>query len=84
MQIMDAKVGKAAALKRIAGHHGIRTAQIMAVGDAPNDLGMLQLAGVAVAMDNAVPVVKQAADWVAPANDRRGVLAALRRFGLIE
>jgi hydroxymethylpyrimidine pyrophosphatase-like HAD family hydrolase len=30
----------------------------MAVGDAPNDVGMLQYAGVAVAMDNAHDMVK--------------------------
>lgn len=82
MQIMDAKVGKATALKKIAVHHGIRRDQIMAVGDAPNDLGMLQFAGIAVAMENAHPVVKREAVWVAPTNDERGVLAAMRKFGV--
>lgn len=82
MQIMDKRVGKAKALKRIAAESGITARQIMAVGDAPNDVGMLQLAGVAVAMDNAHAMVKEVADWVAPSNDSRGVLAALRNFGL--
>jgi len=82
MQIMDRRVGKATALKKLAAHHGIRPAHIMAIGDAPNDVGMLQLAGVAVAMENAVAVVKKVADWIAPHNDQQGVLAALRRYGL--
>jgi hydroxymethylpyrimidine pyrophosphatase-like HAD family hydrolase len=43
---------------------------------------MLQLAGVAVAMDNAHPLVKKVAHWVAPSNDDHGVFAALRRYGL--
>jgi len=54
--------------------------QVMAIGDAPNDVGMLQLAGVAVAMDNARPVVKAVADWIAPSNNDHGVHAALERF----
>lgn len=82
MQIMDARVSKAVALRKIALHHGIKRSQVMAVGDAPNDLGMLQYAGIAVAMENAHPVVKAESDWIAPSNDSRGVLAALKRFGV--
>jgi len=56
----------------------------MAIGDAPNDVGMLQLAGVAVAMDNAHGVVKEVADWVAPSNNDHGVHAALVKYGLCD
>lgn len=44
-----------------------------------NDIGMLQLAGVAVAMENAMDVVKEVADWIAPANDDAGA----RRCGIM-
>src|SRR5207237_1084234 len=50
----------------------------------PNDVGMLQIAGVAVAMDNAHPLVKKVAHWVAPSNNDHGVHAALVRYGLCE
>ena len=33
----------------------------MAIGDEENDLSMIKLAGVGVAMGNAVPAVKEAA-----------------------
>jgi hydroxymethylpyrimidine pyrophosphatase-like HAD family hydrolase len=56
----------------------------MAIGDAPNDVGMLQVAGIAVAMDNAHALVKDVADWVAPSNDDHGVSEALRHFGVCE
>jgi Cof subfamily protein (haloacid dehalogenase superfamily) len=82
IQIMDKRVSKAVALQKVASHYGITPDQIMAIGDAPNDVGMLQLAGVAVAMDNAASVVKDVADWVAPSNDDHGVHAALVRYGL--
>ena len=54
----------------------------MAIGDAANDVPMLEAAGVAVAMDNAHPTVKSAAHWVAPSNNDHGVHAALVRYGL--
>jgi Cof subfamily protein (haloacid dehalogenase superfamily) len=82
LQLTDKRVSKSAALQIVADHYGVPMPNVMAIGDAPNDLGMLQLAGVAVAMDNAHPAVKQAADWVAPSNNDHGVHAALVRFGL--
>ena len=84
IQIMDKRVGKAAALKRVAQHYDVPLKQVMAIGDAPNDVGMLQLAGTAVAMDNAHERVKQVAHWIAPSNDDHGVHAALVRFGLCQ
>src|SRR5688572_23476957 len=84
LQIMDKRVSKAVALAKVAQHYGVPMSQVLAIGDAPNDVGMLQLAGVAVAMDNAHPVVKDVADWVAPSNNDHGVHAALQRYGLCD
>jgi Cof subfamily protein (haloacid dehalogenase superfamily) len=82
IQIMDKQVSKAIALQKVAEHYGVARNEIMAIGDAPNDVGMLQWAGVAVAMDNAHPIVKKVAHWVAPSNDDHGVHAAMVRYGL--
>jgi Cof subfamily protein (haloacid dehalogenase superfamily) len=82
IQIMDRRVSKAVALQMVAQHYGIPMEQVMAIGDAPNDVGMLQIAGVSIAMDNAHPIVKKVADWIAPSNNDHGVHAALRRYGL--
>jgi Cof subfamily protein (haloacid dehalogenase superfamily) len=84
IQIMHPEVSKAVALAKVAKWYGIPMEQVMAIGDAPNDVGMLQVAGVSVAMDNAHALVKDAADWVAPSNNDHGVHAALARFGLCE
>jgi hydroxymethylpyrimidine pyrophosphatase-like HAD family hydrolase len=75
-------VSKAVALEKVAKWYGVPMEQVMAIGDAPNDVGMLQTAGVSVAMDNAHPLVKDVADWVAPSNNDHGVHAALARYGL--
>lgn len=84
LQIMDRRVSKAVALQKVAKHYGVRMSQVMAIGDAPNDVGMLQSSGVAVAMDNAHKVVKRVAHWVAPSNNDHGVHAALVRYGLCD
>lgn len=84
IQIMDKRVSKAIALHKVATHYGISMREVMAIGDAPNDVGMLQASGVSIAMDNAHELVKQEADWIAPSNNDHGVHAALRRYGLCE
>lgn len=84
IQVMDRTASKAAALSRVAKHYRVQMDRVMAIGDAINDLPMLRAVGVAVAMDNAHPAVKQVADWVAPSNNDHGVYAALARFGLCE
>jgi Cof subfamily protein (haloacid dehalogenase superfamily) len=82
LQIMNPAAGKSIALQLVADHYHVPLKQVMAIGDAPNDVGMLQVAGVGVAMDNAKPVVKAVADWIAPTNNDHGVHAALLRYGL--
>lgn len=84
IQITHPSASKAAALAHVAAHYGVDMSEVMAIGDAANDIGMLQAAGVGVAMDNATAHVKAVADWVAPSNNDHGVRAALRRFGVCE
>ena len=75
-------IKRSTALQIVAKHYGVRMRNVMAIGDAPNDVGMLKVAGVGVAMDNAHPLVKDVADWIAPSNNDHGVHAALARYGL--
>ena len=82
IQVMDSAASKGAALRRVCEHYGVGIAETMAIGDALNDVPMLQAAGVAVAMDNAHPDVKRVAHWVAPSNNDHGVHAALERYGV--
>jgi hypothetical protein len=84
IQVMHRKASKGRALKKVAAHYGLTMDRVMAIGDAANDVPMLEAAGVAVAMDNAHPSVKRVADWVAPSNNDHGVHAALARYGLCE
>lgn len=56
----------------------------MAIGDNENDLPMLKVAGLPVAMGNAVESVKQQCAFVTATNDEDGVARAVRRFVLHE
>jgi len=53
---------------------------VMAIGDGENDLEMIKGAGIGVAMGNAVPAVKQAADFVVASNDDDGIAEAIHTF----
>jgi Cof subfamily protein (haloacid dehalogenase superfamily) len=80
VQVMDRTAGKDVALAHVAQHHGIDRAETMAVGDALNDLEMLQWAAVPVAMKNGCEDCRRIANWVAPTNDDDGVYQALLKF----
>ena len=82
IQIMHASASKGVALKTAADYYRVPLEHVMVIGDAVNDIPMLRAAGIAVAMDNAHPLVKQAAHWTAPSNNDHGVHAALVRYGL--
>ncbi|GAB4817962.1 hypothetical protein N2152v2_005008 [Parachlorella kessleri] len=58
----------------------VPAAAFMAVGDGSNDLEMVANAGVGVAMTNAVPSVKEAAQLVVASNDDDGVAEAIERL----
>jgi Cof subfamily protein (haloacid dehalogenase superfamily) len=80
IQVMNPQADKGRALAHIAEQYQIVPAQVMAIGDAPNDLGMLAYAGLAVTVENAWPAVRAKADFIVPSNNHDGVAHALRRF----
>jgi hydroxymethylpyrimidine pyrophosphatase-like HAD family hydrolase len=61
---------------------GVAIGEVLALGDAEADVGMIRAAGVGVAVADAAPDVRAAADWVAPPAGECGVAAAVRRFVL--
>lgn len=66
-------VSKAEAIKKLAQVFDISIKDIVAFGDEVNDMEMLKLVGLGIAMENADDVVKEAADQIAGNNDADGV-----------
>ena len=79
---MAAGVTKAAAIEWTASHLGLGTGGILAIGDSPNDIPMLQTAALGVAMGNAAPSVRDAADVLTASNNEEGVAEAIERYAL--
>ena len=52
----------------------------MVCGDSQNDMEMIKAAGFGVAMGNAMPEVKKAADYITLSNEEDGVAAAIEKF----
>ncbi len=71
---------KASAVHRYARLLGISPAEIIGIGDGPNDVEFLQECGLRIAMGNAHPDLKAIADWIAPDVADNGILAALERY----
>jgi HAD superfamily hydrolase (TIGR01484 family) len=80
VEISAAGVTKAFALERLCRRLGVDAAEVAAVGDMPNDLPMLEWAGLGVAVANADQAVLAAADEVTASNLDDGVARLLERI----
>jgi hypothetical protein len=73
LEISAYGVTKATGLAELAEQHGIAPHEVVAIGDMPNDLPMLQWAGRSYAVANAHPSVIEVADGVVGSNDEDAV-----------
>jgi hydroxymethylpyrimidine pyrophosphatase-like HAD family hydrolase len=80
LEIAARGVSKATALAQLCEERGIGREAVLAFGDMPNDLPMLVWAGHAVAVANAHPEVRAAADEITASNDDAGVARVLERL----
>lgn len=80
LEVMNKEADKGKALALLANKLGIHLSQTMAIGDQANDLPMIQKAGVGVAMGNADPLIKQAADEVTLSNEEDGVAVVIEKY----
>ena len=80
MDVMPGGCSKMAGVKRLAALLGIDPADIMAVGDNENDIGMLDLVGTAVAVQNATDGLKPHADLVCKGECAAGVAEAVETY----
>ena len=80
LEFFHSDVSKAAALRSVAQILGVSMEETVAVGDAPNDILMLQAAACGVAMGNASESVKAIADFVTEDNMHDGVAVLTERL----
>ena len=80
IDVLNKDCSKRSALDFLARSHGVRSTEIMAIGDNHSDLEMLEYAGVGVVMANGVAVLKNRGFYETASNNDLGVARAIGRF----
>lgn len=80
VEVLTKGVNKAFGLEKLAKELNIQPSEIAAIGDAANDIEMLEYAGLAIAMGNASEEVKAIADIVTDTNENNGVIKAIDKL----
>ena len=80
LEILNKDVNKGLTLKNVLEEKGINISECIAFGDAHNDLEMLELVGMGVAMGNAHEVLKNRVQYITDTNDNNGVAKFLRKI----
>ncbi len=82
LEFVHPSASKGNAVKKLAKQLDIKQEEIMSFGDNGNDLSMIEYAGCGVAMGNAIPEVKAAADFQTRSNNESGVAYAIKKLVL--
>ena len=83
LDVITAGNSKATGIRALI--HTLNTDSIMtyAFGDGANDLEMFQEVDIAIAMGNAIPLLKEKANYVSADNDKGGIIQGLKQYHLI-
>ena len=84
LEFTHKEVDKGLGLKKLGEFLGIKREEIIACGDAGNDFSMVKYAGLGVAMGNAIPEVKEVAEFITASNDEDGIAKVIEKFILNE
>ncbi|MEE3429007.1 MAG: Cof-type HAD-IIB family hydrolase [Ruminococcus sp.] len=80
LEVMPNGVNKGLGVEKVCADMGISMDEVMAFGDNYNDIPMLEMAGLGIAMGNAEDEVKNSADYVTDTCDLDGIAKALGKF----
>ncbi len=83
-EFMNREVDKGASLLRLGELLNVTAEEMIAVGDSYNDLSMIKVAGMGVAMGNAVEEVKSVAQKITLPNTQNGVAAVVKELILTD
>lgn len=80
LEFTPLNVDKATSLQKLLNSLGLTADQMICCGDGFNDITMIEYAGLGVAMANAQPPVKEAANFVTSSNDEDGIVNVINKF----
>lgn len=76
-------INKGVTFKKFIERIGIDASECIAFGDGGNDLGIIEAAGIGVAMGNGADELKAVADYVTTSVDEDGILNAFKHFEIL-
>jgi Cof subfamily protein (haloacid dehalogenase superfamily) len=82
LEMLPPGASKGRGVRMLLDDMGIYPDELLAIGDGENDIEMLQMAGVGVAMGNGRTAVKAIADYITSDNNHSGVAEAIEKFAL--
>jgi Cof subfamily protein (haloacid dehalogenase superfamily) len=80
LEVAQNGIDKGASIKFLAERLNILQSEIIAVGNAGNDLTMIEYAGLGVWVDNVDPELRDKGDFIVASNNNHGVAEVVRRF----
>ncbi|MBT2636652.1 MULTISPECIES: Cof-type HAD-IIB family hydrolase [unclassified Bacillus (in: firmicutes)] len=83
LNVLQEDVSKSLAIMKTLEFFGIDKSEAIAFGDGENDIDMLELVGLGIAMGNGKEKLKNIADFVTKPSSEDGIDYALKRYGII-
>lgn len=80
LEFLNKEANKGEGVRALAENLGFTKEQVICIGDAGNDLHMIQFAGLGVAMGNAFDEIKEIADYITKSNEEDGVAHVIEKF----
>lgn len=80
LEVAQQGIDKAFSLKKLAEKLNIHQSEIIAVGNAGNDLTMIEYAGLGVWVDNVTPELRDKGDVIVASNNNHGVAEVIKRY----
>lgn len=83
LNVLQEEVSKSLAILKVLKYFDIDKSEAIAFGDGENDIDMLELVGLGIAMGNGNENLKKVADFVTKRSSEDGIDFALKKFGII-
>ncbi|MFE4524490.1 Cof-type HAD-IIB family hydrolase [Cytobacillus firmus] len=83
LNVLSEDVSKSLAIAKTLEFFGFDKSEAIAFGDGENDIDMLELVGLGIAMGNGNEKLKKVADFVTKKTSEDGIYYALKKYGLI-
>ncbi len=83
LNVLEEDISKSLAIIKVLEYFNIDKSEAIAFGDGENDIDMLELVGLGIAMGNGNEKLKMVADFITKKSSEDGIAFALKKYGVI-